>query len=210
MKKKSLWEEAVELSFAKAQEQLRALKPRQVAKRSDCQWHGDGEGYLEVNFLDKRYRVAWPEAVVQDSDGNEATLVRAVLILHYLTGAQGKAVAGIWTDFRSLPGGIAYYPAFRGRVIGRLLRLFGSEPQKLISAAKPLGGQGIELADVAVKFWVFPRVPVVFGLWHSTEEFGPEATVMYDAHLPAYLQTEDAIIVCEEILGELKQHVKKV
>ena len=30
---------------------------------------------------------------------------------------------------------------------------------------------------------------------------------MYDAALPAYLKTEDAIIVCEEIFGALKRHV---
>jgi len=34
--------------------------------------------------------------------------------------------------------------------------------------------------------------------------------VMFDDALPLYLETEDAIIVCEEILGGLKHNVQKV
>jgi hypothetical protein len=211
MSKKSTWQEAVELAFSSAQKQLRAMDPRQVAEQSAAEWHeGQGGGWLEVVFLNRRYRVEFSGAEVKAEAGENPSLVRRVLILHYLIQAQGRELARRWVDFRSLPGGVVYYPVFRGRVISRLVRMFGKRPRDMIQAAAPLGGREIAMADAAVEIPAFPRVPVVFALWEASDEFGPEGTVMYDDALPAYLETEDAIIVCEEILGELKSNVQKV
>lgn len=208
MKKKSTWQEAVELAFASAQKRLQGMDPKGVAERSGAaSGTGDEGAYLEVTFLNQRYRVLLPTGEVRAEEGGEPPLVRRVLILHYLIQAQGKELARRWVDFRSLPGGVVYYPVFRGRVISRLVGMFGGRPQELISAAAPLGGRPIEMADWAVEIPAFPRVPVVLALWEASEEFGPEGTVMYDDALPAYLETEDAIVVCEEIFGGLKDHV---
>jgi hypothetical protein len=211
MKKKSTWQQAVELAFASAQKHLRAMDPKQVAEQSAAEWHeGESGEYLEITFLNQRYQVLLPEAAIRAEAGEDPPLVRRVLILHYLIQAQGKELARRWVDFRSLPGGVVYYPVFRGRVISRLVRMFGKKPRDMIQAAAPLGGREIAMADAAVEIPAFPRVPVVFALWEASDEFGPEGTVMYDDALPAYLETEDAIIVCEEIFGALKEHVQKV
>jgi hypothetical protein len=223
MSKKSTREEAVELAYASAQKQLRAADPKVVAEHSGAEWHKD-EGFLEVPFLNRQYRVSLPDGEVISrtvlyksentgcrkaaaEEGEEPLLVRKVLILHYLLQAHGTGLAGRWVDFRSIPGGVAYYPVFRGRIISRLVRMFGERPQALIEAAAPLGGRPITMADVGVEITAFPRVPVVFALWEASEEFGPEGTVMFDDSLSTYLETEDAIIVCEEILGGLKHRV---
>jgi hypothetical protein len=211
MKKKSTWEEAVELAFASAQKRLQGMDPKAVAERSGAQWvTGDDGEYLEVTFLNQRYRILFPHGEVGGESGEDPPLVRRVLILHYLIQAQGKELARRWVDFRSLPGGVVYYPVFRGRVISRLVGMFGQRPQELIAAAAPLGGRKIAMADWAVEIPAFPRVPVVLALWEASEEFGPEGTVMYDDALPAYLETEDAIVVCEEIFRGLKNYVQSV
>jgi hypothetical protein len=211
MSKKSTQEEAVELAFSSAQKQLKGMDPQVVGERSAAELGSGDEGkYLEVTFLNQRYRVLLPDGEVTTESGEDPPLVRRVLILHYLIQAQGTALARRWIDFRSLPGGVVYYPVFRGRVISRLVRMFGGRPQELILAAAPLGGRPIEMADWAVEIPAFPRVPVVLALWEGSEEFGPEGTVMYDDALPAYLETEDAIVVCEEIFGALKNYVKGV
>ena len=209
MSKKSTREQAVELAHSSAQKELREADPKVVAERSGVAWHKD-EGYFEIPFLNRRYRISLPEGEVKSVGGEDPPLVRKVLILHYLLQAHGKGLAGRWVDFRSLPGGVVYYPVFRGRVIGRLVRMFGQRPQDLIPAAAPLGGRAIAMADAAVEILAFPRVPVVFALWEASDEFGPEGAVMFDDSLPRYLETEDAIIVCEEILGALKNYVQKV
>ena len=211
MSKKSTWQEAVELAHASAQKQLRGMDPKAVAERSASEWGTGDEGqYLKLTFLNRPYRVLLPQGEVKAEAEEYPPLVRRVLILHYLIQAQGKELARRWVDFRSLPGGVVYYPVFRGRVIARLVRMFGERPQDLIQAAAPLGGRELAMADWAVEIPAFPRVPVVFALWEASEEFGPEGQVMYDDALPAYLETEDAIIVCEEIFGALKNHVKDV
>jgi hypothetical protein len=226
MSKKSTREEAVELAHTSAQKELGAADPTAVAERSGAEWH-QGEGYLEVPFLNSRYRVFLPDGKVRSctalhksentgcrkaaaEEGEDPSLVRKVLILHYLLQAHGTGLAGRWVDFRSLPGGVVYYPVFRGRVISRLVRMFGERPRDLISAAAPLGGRPIEMADVGVEIPAFPRVPVVFALWEASEEFGPEGAVMFDDSLPTYLETEDAIVVCEEIFGALKEYGQSV
>ena len=211
MSKKSTWQEAVELAHTSAQKQLRGMDPKVVAERSASEWGTGDEGhYLKLTFLNRPYRVLLPEGEVRAETEEDPPLVRKVLILHYLIQAQGKELARRWVDFRSLPGGVVYYPVFRGRVIARLVRMFGERPQDLIQAAAPLGGRELAMADWAVEIPAFPRVPVVFALWEASEEFGPEGQVMYDDALPAYLETEDAIIVCEEIFGALKNYVKDV
>lgn len=212
MNKKSTREEALELAYASAQERLRAMAPAEVAERSASERSTDTGGeYLEVIFLNQGYRVLLPHAEVRSEAGDEPSLVRKVLILHYLTQARGhELTTGRWVDFRSLPGGVAYHPVFRGRVIGRLVGMFGQRPADLIPAAAPLGGQEIAMADVAVEITAFPRVPVVLALWRGSDEYGPDGTVMFDEALPTYLETEDAIIVCEEILGALQQYGQAV
>jgi hypothetical protein len=211
MSKKSTREVAIELALASAQERLRTMDAKQVTEQSATQWGRDFTGeHLEVIFLNQRYQVFLPDAEVKTEAGADPSLVTKVLILHYLTQAKGKELTRRWVDFRSLPGGVIYYPVFRGRVIARLVRMFGERPEALIPAAAPLGGRKIAMADWAVEISAFPRVPVVFALWEASEEFAAEGTIMYDDALPAYLETEDAIIVCEEILGELKSNVQKV
>jgi len=211
MKKKSTWEEAVELAHSSAQKRLGTMDPKGVAERSAAVLSTGDEGqYLKLTFLNRRYEVLLPDGEVRAEAGADPPLVRRVLILHYLIQAHGHGLARRWVDFRSLPGGVAYYPVFRGRVIARLVGMFGQRPQDLIPAAAPLGGRAIAMADVAVEIPAFPRVPVVFALWEASEEFGPEGTVMFDDILPLYLETEDAIIVCEEILEGLKHNVQKV
>jgi hypothetical protein len=209
MSKKSTREEAVELAHISAQKELRAADPTGVAERSGAEWHQD-EGYLKLPFLNSRYRVSLPDGEVRAEEGEAPPLVRKVLILHYLLQAHGTGLAGRWVDFRSLPGGVVYYPVFRGRVISRLVRMFGERPQDMIPAAAPLGGRAIDMADAAVEITAFPRVPVVLALWEASEEFGPEGAVMFDDSLPTYLETEDAIVVCEEIFGALKEYVQSV
>ena len=211
MTKKSTREEAIELALASAQERLRAIDPATVAERAGAEWHeGKTGGGLAITYLNQRYRILLPEAEVRDEAGAEPHLVRRVLILHYLIQAQGKELTRRWVDFRSLPGGLVYYPVFRGRVIARLVRMFGQRPKDLIAAAAPLGGREIAMADCAVEIPAFPRVPVVLALWEASEEFASEGTIMYDDALPSYLETEDVIIMCEEILGALRNYVQKI
>jgi hypothetical protein len=103
MSKKSTREEAVELAYASAQEQLRAADPKGVAERSGAELSTGDEGqYLKLTFLNRHYRVLLPDATVSDKAGEEPPLVRKVLILHYLLQAHGEGLAGRWVDFRSL------------------------------------------------------------------------------------------------------------
>ena len=64
MSKKSTREQAVELAHASAQKELREADPTSVAEQSGVEWQKD-EGYFEVPFLNRRYRVSLPDATVR-------------------------------------------------------------------------------------------------------------------------------------------------
>jgi len=208
---KSTREEALELAYARARKEVSGLEPLRVETRTGALWHeSDERKYWVLEFLGQPYSVSMPGGDVRDRNGTRVPLVRSVLLLHYLIGAEDAAPGGDWIDFRQLPGGVAYYPVFRGRVISRLTRMFQAEPPLLIDTGRRLGGESIELGDVGVKFPVFPKVSIVFALWSGDEELAPEGAVLFDENVSAYLSTEDAIVACEEILGALSAYVKRL
>lgn len=211
MGEKSTREQALELAYAQARKRIAALEPRQVEKCTSAVWHEtDGTRYWTVEFLGRPYSISMPDGEVREGNEMKAPLVRSVLILHYLIETRETGGRGTWIDFRQLPGGVAYYEVFRGRIISRLTRMFQKEPPSLVDAARRLGGEPVDFGDVAVRFRVFPKVFIVFALWSGDEEFGSEGTVLFDADVSAHLSTEDAIIACEEILGALSAHVKRL
>lgn len=200
---RSTWEEALDLAFELAQAKLSALGPKEVASRAGVDW-SEGESFFVVPFFGHPFKVRYPEGEVYDRQGRRVYRLKEVLILHYLTQAKGTAPKGQWVDFRKLPGGLVYYPVFRGRIIIPLVRLFGQDPKRLVELAEELGGEALPMGDGALALWAFPRVKVAFGLHGPREDLSPEGFVLFDASITDYLSTEDAIWVCHEALSLLK------
>ena len=194
---KSTWEQSLDTAYSLAEEELRSLTPQEVAKRAGVRYHG---GVFLVPFLGRLYRIQMPQVKIEDEEGGTPSRIREILILHYLIQATGDDPGKKWVDFRSLPGGMNYYPVFKRRIIDPLVRLYGGEPEGLLQRYSSIGGRRVEVADVAVLIPAFPKVEVVFGLWRGDEEFPPRGVILFQEGVTQYLSTEDAIMVCQEIL----------
>jgi hypothetical protein len=48
-----------------------------------------------------------------------------------------------------------------------------------------------------------PRVPIAFLLWDGDEELPPDARILFDASVPAYLSTEDAVVLAQQAVFRL-------
>ncbi|MBW1960501.1 MAG: DUF3786 domain-containing protein [Deltaproteobacteria bacterium] len=82
-----------------------------------------------------------------------------------------------------------------------LLDRYGRDPEAFALAAQRLGGVGVQLADVAYRLQVFPKIPIYYLLWVGDEEFQSDITVLFDQtierHLPA-----DAIWGLVQVVNE--------
>ncbi|HJW76693.1 MAG TPA: DUF3786 domain-containing protein, partial [Thermoleophilia bacterium] len=63
--------------------------------------------------------------------------------------------------------------------------------ERLRAGAVALGGEPLDLADVAHAFDVLPRARMAVLLWRSDEDFPARASILFDAAASHYLPTED-------------------
>jgi hypothetical protein len=152
---------------------------------------------IGLRCVGRDYIVGYPDGIVLDADGVAAEVSTAILLLLYLLEATGRDLEGEWVSFEQLPGGAGYMGSFRGRVIGPVLRVFGSDPAALAKAAEALDGEPLALGDVAVRLPALPRVPMAYVLWGGDDEFAASATVVFDASVEGYLDAEAATVLAE-------------
>jgi hypothetical protein len=74
---------------------------------------------LEIRFINRLYRIAWPDCGFEDTEtaGREVPLQEQVLILHYLLGAGEAELHGQWIAYREIPGAAFYFSAFVKRAV---------------------------------------------------------------------------------------------
>jgi len=100
-------------------------------------------------------------------------------------------------SFRQLPGGHAYYNAFLRRAVNPIQKIFGSKPERLVEAAKLLGGSKAAYGDCSVKIYSLPLVPITVVLWVENPEFEASASILLDSSISNYLSTEQVAMLTE-------------
>ena len=73
---------------------------------------------------------------------------------------------------------------------GSVLMRYGNDLQGLRDAATALGGEPLDLGDLAFKFSVFPKVPVYYLLWKGDEEFPPNLVILFDRTIEDHLAAD--------------------
>lgn len=176
-----------------AQRNLRALDPLVAAERSGAELHQGEKGEeLRLRLLNREYRVPLPEVLVYDvATGALAGTSTTLVILHYLSTADGSPATGEWVPFRSLPGGNVYEQAFRQQCFAPLISSFGSDSEGFERASAALGGVKAPMGDRSFVFRALPHLPMACVLWLADEEQGAEVNLLYDAVAPSCLHTED-------------------
>ena len=200
-------EQGLELPYKLAREQL--------AKISDIeeQCHKSGAQYVEPNklvidYLNQPYHIILPDVEISLEDSKmEVPLKDKILILHYFTLAKGTPSTGILINYKQLPGGVSYFPAFSQRAINPFVKHFGQKPELLIDISAKLGGYKADQGDISVTINAFNHVPITFALWRGDEEFSPSGGILFDANISDYLSTEDITVLCETIAWKLVKSI---
>ena len=168
----------------------------------------DTKGRLWVPLVGENYAVLPGERRVLLGGESDARPDKALIVLHYLLGADAAGVAGRLISFRELRGGAVYYQAFEGRTIKRLIAEFGDDPKPLEHAARSLGGRRAPMGDVGFTIDALPKVPVTVAVWKGDDEIPPSANMVFDETVALHLETEDVAVLGGQLTGELVRRAR--
>ena len=186
-----------------AREALRSADIQERSEKSGATFEAgkNGNRFISLTFLNRSFQIGFPDIKVgYGSTGEEVPLWSKILILHYLVRSQGRPLTGEWINFRQVPGGATYYPAFVKRSQEPLLNFFCNQLDLLDEAARKLGGGKVNYGDRAVVIPAFPRVPIMLVFWVGDEELHAEANILFDATVSSYLSTEDIAVLSQQVV----------
>lgn len=193
-----------------AKNNFRNNDPREIAWKANVEYDQNSQMF-KVPFLGNTYLVKYPEGEVisQDSD-TQVSLTNCILILHYLTTANGQAVENSWISFKELPDGAIYNDPFTRRTIKPMLDTFSAKPENMILIGERMGGKKGEFGDISVILPVFPQVAITYVIWEGDEEFPASGTVLFDRSAKSYLPTEDYALLSSIIIWDMKSRLKNI
>jgi len=104
---------------------------------------------------------------------------------------------------RELVGGEGYYTAFKKRVLDRLTRKYGGDPDALVGLTKRFKAKTSDLADISIVLETFEGVPVLLEMWKADDEFGASSDLLFDKSIVGILPTEDIVVLSEIVISSV-------
>jgi hypothetical protein len=124
-------------------------------------------------------------------------------ILTHYSQAHKTPLTNELLPYDKLPGGYAYFGAFRRFAIDPLLKAFGDRIESFERSCLYLGGKSRSFGDISFQISALPLIPITAVLWERTEEFPPRLSMLYDKSASSYLPTEDLAHVGELLSDRL-------
>lgn len=160
-----------------------------------------------VSFLAENYSVdPKKKRVLPFSCSAPAKDYLIIIILHYLIRRLQVALPaldGEWISFQQLPGGLGYYPTFKKRVVERILRKYGANPDGLLDLVGRFKAKRTQLADISIILEAFEGAPLLITFWRADAEFGPELKIHFDKSIVGIFCTEDIVVLSEIIASQI-------
>ena len=190
-------------AYGKALESMAQIDPRVAASMSGVAF--DGEVFA-IPVFNRVYTIRWPRCEVCAAGADApAPKMLCILLMHYLTQADGAPVANNWIAYRDLPGARLFGQKFANLVSRPMIELFGNNIDGFRQSALALGGQPMEgKGDAAFRFNALPRVPIATIFYCSEEGIPPSISILFDASAPHYLTTDDLVVLASFLGSFLK------
>ncbi|MFA6384769.1 MAG: DUF3786 domain-containing protein [Candidatus Omnitrophota bacterium] len=164
----------------------------------DIKMLSDGKEPAALTFFSDEYSIdVSGRRILSRSCNVQAKDFVSILLLHYLKAKlEGLPdITGEWVSFKELPGGEAYYPAFRKRAIEPIIRKHGKNPQGIYAALGKTPGKKLKQADAAIVIDAFEKVPLLVEIWAGDDEFAPDANLLFDNSIRKIFCTEDIAVL---------------
>ncbi len=194
---------------------LRAADPESICDNALVEYDPENDFYT-VPFLGVPLRVFPEDEAVQAPEhiaypGNDFEL--KLVLLHYLLEAEDIDFSRKWISEKDIPSGETFFRGPHRLPIDDLLRVFGSDLDLFQAASERLGGGAAELGDIAYRFWVLPRIPVLVILWEGDDEFEPAIHILFDGTVDSHLKALDTIwalanVFCRTLLASARECIE--
>lgn len=194
--------QSFELALRLATEKLSSMKAEDICQKSGASRIDDNR--ILIHYLNQPYQVVLPTGEISLKDKEENVPIKdQILILHYLTQANGTPFTHKIITYGQIGGGKFYVPVFIKRNIDPLLKSFSHRPELLLDLAQKIGGTKADYGDVSVSVDAFPRVRIFLILWKGDDEVPPNGTILFDGNIPNYLTSEDVCVLTETLVWKL-------
>lgn len=159
-------------------------------------------GAIYVPVFHHRLRVVPVEREVYLDTGGRVKRAWGLLALHYLSAREltldtREVSLAHFDDCRG------YLSVFNKRIISRFLATTGRSAAMFIERSEALRGTRRPGPGIGYRFSALPRIPITVIRHDDDEEFGADATVIYQADIAHLLPAEDRVVVVELLLEAL-------
>jgi hypothetical protein len=151
------------------------------------------EAHLRLTVLNHEVRLARDREIVEICSGSQwvpAPLFLSFVTIVYLINAAEIPLSGRWVSEQDLSCA-SFFHGIHQLPVARLINRFGDKPEELLDAAEQLDGVATDdSGDIAVRLWVFPRIPVKLILWCSDDVLPASLTVLFDKSIDTLLPAD--------------------
>ena len=74
--------------------------------------------------------------------------------------------------------------------LDRIAKRFDNNSEDFFCKCNEIGGSQLDYGNMSIKIFPFPRVPVVFILWSSNEEFPSKCSLLFDSTCILHMPTD--------------------
>lgn len=194
-------------AYKKAVESMTQVDPRTAASASGAEYR---EEKFTISLFNRTYTIQFPTCETAEiGSAIRVPGIIEVLLMHYLTHADGAALSGAWVSYRQLPGAKLFEQRFVNLVSRPMLDLFNNDTNIFREAAYALEGKYMDLiGDAAFRFMALPRLPVACIFNTGEGEIPPSINVLFDESAPHYLPTDDLTVLGGVMSSFMKNVVK--
>ena len=115
-------------------------------------------------------------------------LLELLVLVYFLKGG-AEAVKNEMIGVQELKDSRFFQGPHEFRLDPLLIR-YGSNPDGFEDAAEFLGGEPLDLADIAYRIPALPKVPLYYLFWKGDEEFEPRISVLFDRSVEKHLSAD--------------------
>ena len=174
---------------------LETSNPEDVRRNASVAFDQESGRYL-VKSYGMDFIVSPPDRrITSESAGSDVLLQRLgaffrLSILWYLTRAREIPCTGRLVRLQQVKGGGIFSRGSHVLPLEKVAAKYGRDRTAFLERARMLGGEGVNLADAAVRLHPFPRIPLVVTLWLEDAEFPARADILLDSTCEFHLPTD--------------------
>jgi hypothetical protein len=192
-------------------ERLSNADPESICRNALVAYDSKLPAYV-VSFLNAEFLCSFEQRCIEPLAADTFTTPDFqfyLVLLNYLLEAQPTELSGRLIGEKEIPGGEVFFRGPHGLPLAPLTALFGRQPDRFRTVAETMGGTQVQMGDLAFRFRVLPRIPVVLILWEGDDEFESEMLFRFDSTITSQLERLDAIWALANVFSKSLQACAK-